>query len=280
MVGFFSFVALILLVTGSILVVGMLHRLSKWNRTYDKLGKRYAGTSNKLKPNKGGVIYGFPIFARPSLRFDYGRTFCTLRNRKSLRSSRKRQTEISMIWPNRKLKLEISTSPVKSRSWGLKPVAIEDPGFNDQFYVFSNNEEAAKSLLTQNVQWQLEQLRRLGGDGELIVTLLRANLIVSKPGYIKEYQQLDDFVRFALELFDQMMLVEAEGLEFVNENMATVVADVKCPICSEEINDDVVVCTRCKTPHCRDCWHYNGQCATFACSETRFLSIGTSVAQE
>ena len=67
------------------------------------------------------------------------------------------------------------------------------------------------------------------------------------------------------------MLGKVSGIEFVREDEAAVVNDVKCPICSEEITHDMVVCTRCKTPHCHDCWQYNGQCATFACSETRYV---------
>ena len=120
----------------------------------------------------------------------------------------------------------------------------------------------------------MEQLRRLTGWEQVSVAIKRGNLVVSKPGFIADFQMLDDLVRFTLELHDQLLLASAQGIDFVNDNSAAIFDQVKCPICSEEIVHDLVVCTRCKTPHCRDCWQYNGQCATFACSETRFLQVG------
>ncbi len=276
-------VVLIVMVFAAMIITGLMRRLSNWNRTYEKLGERYLG---KKPSKKGGIVYAF-LMNKPSLRFDYGRTFCSVRNRKSVRFSSRRQTEISMLWPNRKFKLEVSTSkvlspskiPTPSRVWtkkSMKPIELDDDSFAGNMHVVSNNPDMANQILSRNVQWQIEQLKRLGAGQEISVELNRGSLVISKPGYIKAYQPLEDFVRLSLELFDQMMLVNAEGLEFVNEDMATVVDDVKCPICSEEIKFDLVVCTRCKTPHCRDCWQYNGQCATFACSEKRFLSIGSA----
>jgi hypothetical protein len=243
-------------------------RLSRWNRTYDRLAKRYSG-----KPGRGRLVYGTGI-SKPSLSFEYGRTLVGIRNRKSYRFSSGRQKEISMIWPNRKLRLEVSTSPAKSRGWGpgaSKPIDILDPQF--QFYVSGSDPESVERLLTPGVQWQIEQLRRHMDNNEVHVSLGRGSLLVSKPGYIKDYVALEDFLRFSLELFDQLMLVDAEGIEFVNADQASVVDDVKCPICSERITQNLVVCARCKTPHCQDCWQYNGQCATFACSETRCLHM-------
>lgn len=249
-----------------------IRRLSRWNRTYDRLGKRYAG-----KPGKGGVAYGFG-FTNPSLTFDYGRTFCSLRNRKSYRFQTGYLTEISMIWPNRRLKFEISTTPSKGRGRsmrGLVDVQIDDPQFDSEFYTWSNDTQLVRRMLSSGVQWQIEQLRRHMNNNDVHISLSRGNLTVKKPGYIKDFVALEDFLRLSLEMFDQLMLVDAEGIEFVNANQASVIDDVKCPICSEEIMNNMVVCSRCKTPHCQDCWQYNGQCATFACSETRCIYAGS-----
>jgi len=266
------FIFIIFAIVVFVVAAAVLRRISRWNRTFDRLGKRYSGKSR----GKGGIVYGFGL-SKPSLTCDYGRTFCSLRNRKSFRHSTGRSTELSMIWPNKKLKLEIATTPPRNRHWGpnsMKQVEIDSPQFQADFYVSSNQPQAAQRFLNNGVQWQIEQLRRHMGNNEVIISISRGGLLVSKPGYIKEHQPLEDFVRFSLELFDQLMLVNAKGISFVNEDEASIVSDVKCPICSEEIIQDMVVCTRCKTPHCRDCWQYNGQCATFACSETRFLEAG------
>ena len=257
---------LLLAIFAASFVFAAVRRLSRWNRTYDRLGKRYAG-------KKGKRVVGFGL-TKPSLTFDYGRTFCALRNRKSFRFPTGRQTEISMVWPNRKLRFEVSTMPPKNRNWGassMQQVLMEDPHFQSDFYVSGNDPQLVKRLLTTGVRWQIELLRRHMNNNDVQITLNRGSLTVSKPGFIKEYVALEDFLRYALELFDQLMLVNAEGIEFVNANQAAVVDDVKCPICSEEIRQSMVVCARCKTPHCQDCWQYNGQCATFACNETRCI---------
>lgn len=184
-----------------------------------------------------------------------------------------------MTWPDKKIKLEISTTPTRGRSWGpgaLKQVEIDNPQFQSHFYIASNQPVMAQKILSSSVQWQLEQLRQHTGNRQVQVSLQRGSLVISKPGYLKDYQRLDDFLRIGLELFDQMMLTYAVGIEFLHEGEASLVTDAKCPICSEQIKQEMVVCQRCKTPHCLDCWQYNGQCATFACSETRYVRVGES----
>jgi len=73
---------------------------------------------------------------------------------------------------------------------------------------------------------------------------------------------------------------KTRGLNFINEDEVTLLESMKCPICSEEIETETVCCLRCQTPHCRDCWSYNGECATYACNETRFTEVGINGAYE
>lgn len=262
--------------------IAKFNRLSRWNRIYTLLGKKFGGDSKKNA--RGGVVPGTWLRG-PSLSFDYGRTFCTLRNVKSRWFSTRRATELTMLWPERSLKLDVATQPLEKsqvgwRLRGLRRVEVEDPSFQSHFNASANDVPAARRLLSVSVRWQLERLRSFLGDQQLRVTIRRSQLVVGKPGYIREAQPLEDFVRLSLELFDQMMLVDPEGLSFVNDDSATIIGDVKCPICSEEILNEMVICTRCKTPHCQDCWEYNGQCATFACQETRFVALGGESARE
>jgi len=190
-------------------VVSKLKRIGNWSQTYRRLAKRYGAKSKDFRNNAMDLAIALG-FKKPSLYFNYGRTFCRLRNLNRPEFSTGRSTEMLMNWPDRKLKLIVSTSPNQpSGRLGLyKQVFIDQPKFQSDFYVSSNRPEVAKRMLNT----------------------------------------------------------------FVNENQASIVVDVKCPICSEEIMHDMVVCNGCKTPHCRDCWQYNGQCATFACGEKRFLS--------
>jgi hypothetical protein len=66
------------------------------------------------------------------------------------------------------------------------------------------------------------------------------------------------------------MLIRSRGIQFTEEQSAQVLEQVVCKICGEEIHENLVFCRRCRTPHHRECWQYNGLCSTFACGETEF----------
>ncbi len=265
--------ALIVLILGGFtllgLVLAVLKRLGSWNKTYEALGKRYAAK----------VKQGF-FFAKPSMMFDYGRTTCVLKNRRPSRRSGQQRTQLVMNWRDRALQLVVSTEGEPAATWHnrrLMRVELDSADNGSPIFVSSNQPLLAKRLLTPGARWQIRQLQNLSLNSGVRISIDRGKLVIAKPGYIKDYLQLDDFVRFGLELFDQFMLTLSKGIEFVDSESAQIVGDVKCPICSEPIVRDMVVCVRCKTPHCADCWEYNGQCATFACRETRYLRTGMGV---
>ena len=170
--------AAMLLVLGG-LFLGILRSLGRWNRNYQKLGKRYAG-----KQATGGVFYGY-LLTNPGLAFDYGRTFCHVKNRKTLKFKDRKQTEVLMSWPDRRLRLEISSASAPPRNWkarGWKAIKLDDPEFDSLFLVSTNQPEAAQKLLSGGVRWQLEQLRRLADNPQLVVTIQRGNLFDQQTG--------------------------------------------------------------------------------------------------
>lgn len=260
-----------LLIFGLLVFLGIgkllanLHHSGNWNENYKRLGQRYGA-----KPSGNGVTPGWGL-AHPPLRFNYGRTMVLLSNHLSLDFGGGPQTFLNMHWPNRRLKLEIAAPPNGRIVPGVHQVKLNQPKFESCFFVASNHPEQALKLLSSGTQWQLEQLRRLGSDFQLRVSIDRGQLVVTTPTYLTTYQTLDEFIRLGLDLFDQLMLTQAKGIEFLHEDEATIIDSVKCPICSETIRHNLVVCRRCQTPHCLDCWQYNGQCATFACNEIQFI---------
>lgn len=40
-----------------------------------------------------------------------------------------------------------------------------------------------------------------------------------------------------------------------------------CLVCGEPVEDDVMCCPRCDTPHHGECWDYNCGCAVYGCRE-------------
>ncbi|MEM7453983.1 MAG: RING finger protein [Planctomycetota bacterium] len=255
----------------------IIPRLGGWNKAFDMVAKRYNAT----------VFRGY-LFTRPSMVFTYGSTGCRVRTRRSSRFKERRQTDVEMQWPDPNFRLIVSSAPdqvnarAESRGWfrsRTEPVEIEGTPFDSSLSIKSNDPDVAKKFFTSNVQWEIEQLRRHLGNEQLLIEISGGRFLVAKPGFIKHHVLLDDFIRYSLELYDRMSLCNVEGIEFVNEDRAKVVDDCVCPICADKIEYEMVICVRCKTPHCLDCWQYNGQCATFACKETRYLRAGDSAAR-
>jgi len=265
MMNIFPIIIFFLLILFSSVISAVVRRLSGWNKVYVDVAKRY-----------GGQVYPGYLFSRPSMTFDYGRTSCRLVTRKTTRFPECKLTELSLNWPDKRFKLEIGHNlAVASRKWNLgrasSEVVLDDCPFQTSLSVISNQPELARKMLNKPVQWQIEQLLHHLNNAQLFVSIHKGRMAVAKPSFIKDFHKLDDFVRFSLDLFDQLMLTECQGIEFVSRDEPSVIGEIVCPICSEPITYQTVVCVRCKTPHCLDCWQYNGQCATFACNETRYI---------
>lgn len=45
-----------------------------------------------------------------------------------------------------------------------------------------------------------------------------------------------------------------------------------CQVCGQELKQNIVYCAKCRTPHHRECWSYNGKCSTYGCDEMRFTT--------
>ncbi len=247
----------------------MLKQFGKWNRAYSQLEGHFVG-----KSKTGGATYGFG-FIKPTLAFDYGRTSCLLQSQASSIFKTGKLTEMALLWPNPSLKLQITTlfdAKIERGTKKILPIEFRQIAFNSQFSVRTNQFEQVNKVLNYNVQSLLIRLRNLTQPNELNISIKRGKLKIQKPGYIKDLAPLHDFIRYSIDLFDQLMLVSTEGIDFLNENNATVLESITCPICSGGITEQMVLCERCKTPHCRDCWEYNRQCATYACQGTSYFS--------
>lgn len=278
MIGLFGFVMLTL-----------VSRTNRWNRLHDHLKGRFG----KRVPRPS--LIKMLVSRSPALSFMYGSTRCevSIRHRGLLRT-KKRRLRLTVTWPvNTRPKKKsksgttydtflISTDPsAKIRFVSTKEVVAGSPDFQDRFHIKTTHSadvtELRTGLLTGNVQHFVFRIASLGRSDDLMVKLHKGKLVFSKSDIGPKFQDTADFIQQALQIFDLLRLSESWGVKFLDGADATVIEDVVCPICTGGIADDLVSCARCQTPHCRDCWEYNGQCATFACRETRFTaSMGVS----
>ena len=116
-------------------------------------------------------------------------------------------------------------------------------------------------------------LSRIRPNGYLNVRFGQGSLLVEKLTRLEQPAELIAFVRHTMELFDQALLARTAGIEFVEHLDLQTLDDARCPVCGEEIVSDIVFCVSCRTPHHRDCWNYNGKCATYACGEIRAVPL-------
>jgi hypothetical protein len=147
---------------------------------------------------------------------------------------------------------------------------LGESDFERQFTIESSDESVARGLLTGGVRAALVMLARIR-TGPIVVTFERAQLVVQKLATLDKSAELSAFVRHTMELYDQAVLSRSTGIEFVEQMSLQSIDDAKCPVCCDVIEDDLVFCGRCKSPHHRECWHYSGKCATYGCGETQYV---------
>lgn len=158
---------------------------------------------------------------------------------------------MSLIWPNNDLKLQITTLLEAKLARGTKkilPIEFQQVAFNSRFSVRTNQFEQVNKVLNYNVPSLLIRLLDSTQPNELNISIKRGKLLIQKPGFLKDLLPLHNFIRYSLELFDQLMLFSTEGLHFLNENNATILESITCPICNGRIIEQMVICERCPPP--------------------------------
>ena len=152
--------------------------------------------------------------------------------------------------------------------------------FQKRFFVYGRDRKKVADLITPPVQHALLQMADKSPMGDhsgeadcLNLRSSRGRLTFRKTTNSSDPQDVEKFLRCCLHIYDQMVLGAVDGLTYL-ENDLTVIEEVVCPICTGTIEEDLVLCSSCQSPHCRECWQYNGRCATFACLETDFVAGG------
>ncbi len=235
-------------------------RISRRNRAYHQIATQY-----------GGEAYSGGIFRGPRVRFRYGTSTVWLR------SGRRRHAgwieELEIQWPDAHVQMCIHN---RYQRW-LKPswqrmaeLDTRTTVLGSELRVRYKEREAAEKLLSDGVCWQARQLYEFLQRSCLLIAIKRGSLTIRKYTRIRKFHDLDQFVRIGLAWFDQALLTQSEGIEFVADDQAQILDEITCKVCGDGIVLDMVFCARCRTPHHHDCWLYTGRCSVYGCQETRF----------
>lgn len=182
-------------------------------------------------------------------------------------------TQATLAWPEFVTAVRIFSNQFGMRPFGKRGgVRLGDPEWDRNFTIETDDPDGAVAVLTGGVRSAIVMLSRIRRAGGIDVRFGEGGLVVQKLMVLDQGSELSAFVRHVMEVFDQAMLARTTGIEFVDHMEAQVIEDAKCPVCGDSIEDDLVFCSRCKTPHHRECWNYNGKCATYACGEINFAA--------
>jgi hypothetical protein len=237
-------------------------RKTALNETYDRLARRFGG-----RVQTGGW------FEMPAATFIVDGVAVRVDIFDSGSKHSRYYTQVHLEWPDPQMRLEVFPDGIWSqmgRLIGMQDIEIGSPEFDRDYVIRSSDIEAVRAFLSGPVQYQVNLLRGLRGNGDIYVSLGAGELLVKKQGLIREFDQLQTLVQMSLELHAQAILTQSSGIEFEEQSAAQPIDSAMCQVCGESIESEMVICRRCKTPHHHDCWNYFGRCSTYGCGETRY----------
>lgn len=225
--------------------------------------------------NRGGEMHSRLLFQSPKVSFTHHGARALLSIYDAGEDVRAPQTQLTYTvpegWPYR-----LELTPQRRPDDASTDFRVGDPEFDPRYVIKATDASFARDFLDGAARQTVEELRRLGGNDRIQVSMNPSRLMIRKEGVIANVDDLDALADLAGRLHDRIDLFwqRASGIEILDEPAPQSPGeDAVCQICGSKIPADVrVLCRRCNTPHHKDCWEFNGRCSTYACGEKRFRS--------
>jgi len=159
------------------------------------------------------------------------------------------------------------------RYLNVDDIRVGDGAFDPRYVVKSSDEGFAREFLDARTRQAVEDLRNLKGNDRILVSANASRLMVRKQSILGALDDLSVFAELSCQIYDRLLLFlqKASGIEILEDAApGTAAEDPVCQVCGAAVpREGRVYCRRCKTPHHKDCWEFNGQCSTYACGEKR-----------
>jgi hypothetical protein len=251
-----------LVIVASLVAMGLsmfpATRGGQWNDAFAHVARRFHG-----------LLHSGGWFSLPTVWLQHGQAQVRL-NFVALRDGTgDRCLQIAIQQPEVKSRGEIfyyqtRTALLPPRR-GLWQVEFDWDDFRRRWQVMAEDGDAVRQLLSDGVRLAIELLWRQPAPAEMTISLSPGWLVVRKIWHSPSGADLEMLVERTCALSDQINLAAAAGVEFVAGEEAQLLEDSRCGVCGEGLASDIVVCSRCNTPHHQDCWQYSGGCATYGC---------------
>jgi hypothetical protein len=225
-----------------------------------------------------GQCHDRQLFESPKVSFTWHGTRALLSIYEANESEAKFYTQITFTVPegwSRRLELFPQRHAEGDvRYLNVDDIKIGDDPFDARWVVKSDDAGFSRDFLDARTREAVEELRGLVGNDRLLVSLNGSRLMVRKQDILHTFDDLVVFAELASHVCDRVLDFwrRQSGIEIMDEpaSAGQEAVDPTCQVCGAKIPPDVrVYCRRCRTPHHKDCWEFNGQCSTYACGEKR-----------
>jgi hypothetical protein len=157
------------------------------------------------------------------------------------------------------------------RHYGKPYVAVGDKGFDRDYAVQSEPSFIAARVFAPSRRDQaMATVRRLNPYEGPSIALEETALIVQVRQDDPDPGLLMTLVTTAEEMLGY--LLESAPLPGIRLEDVRVLSGGECPVCGSAMEEGVIRCEACRTPHHRECWQYMGRCTTYACRGRRFIA--------
>ena len=229
-----------------------------WNQSFTQVAQRFHG-----EQQRGGW------FREPAVRFLYGSAHARLTCHVISGGGGRRCLQLVLQHKESFGRSEIHSQPVTIRLTvpmpGMHEAELDWSGSKNRWQVFTADPDDSRHLLSSGVHLALDRLWLHPLPTDTAVSLMPGWIVVRKVWDQPRGGDVEEFVELACTVSDQLHVAAAAGIEFVESDEAHVIDQAVCSICGDAFETDVVTCSRCKTPHHRDCWDYGGGCSTYGC---------------
>jgi len=225
-----------------------------------------------------GRLHDRPNLESPKVSFAWKGARALLSIYEATETETRLYTQVTLAvpdgWPHR---LEIFPQRLAAedvRYLNVDDIRIGDADFDPRYVVKSESADFARAFLDARTRQGVDDLRSLLGNDRILISLNASRLMVRKQEVLSKSDELAVFGELAGRIYDRVLSFwqRESGIEIDDDGPASGPAeDPVCQVCGSKIPaDGRVYCRKCRTPHHKECWEYNGKCSTFGCGESRF----------
>lgn len=161
-----------------------------------------------------------------------------------------------------------------AKAFGMQDIEVGDRELDDAFILKAPSDSWMRAFMTWDVRSALKRLARRYTD-HLSVSAYGDTLELRVERWLDGSELTGLYTvgeLLAHELLPDVLAGTEPQVIPAPEpvRLSYLPSTAHCLVCGDALSARPVVCCRsCDTPHHSECWHYNGRCAVYGCSETR-----------